>query len=608
MRNRSTVSNGLFVSILSVVFAFILFWSHSAHAQWADQTLALHLGWNAVFLEVDPLDRSPQAVFEGLPVESVWMWNPPSSTVQFIQNPSQLVPKDPEWLVWFPPDNPETKMLTSLYAILGGRPYLIKIRGTGDAALTVTGKPGIPNIRWKPDSFNFVGFHLKPGQEPAFGNFFAPSAAHGRGQPKAYRLNSSGDWEAALPTDSMQAGAGYWVHCKTASDYTGPLSVKPPTSEGVDFDAMIVKQTILIQNLSAIPATVSVTQIPSSPNGPAVTGMVPLSRWVPPPVDTAGWNSFDAPIQLSFAAGEKSELNLAIRRTALSGPGVYQSLLEIGNNAGMRILVPVSTGKKTVTSGGRDVRTEEPTDGPPNRTGLWVGFAEINKVNQPAVDGDDGNATKPTASEFAFRLMVHVADDGSVKLLREVIQLWKPPVEDASGNITEPGRVVLITDSSLLNSSDYTGTGVRDGRSVGRRISSAVFGFNTCSGDPVKCLPQLAMSGAFAVDGSLTASHTTSADDPLNPYKHKYHPDHDNLDQDFKNPRMEAYNITRAITLTFTLNDPTNLNLSTPGWGDTAMGGIYKEQITGLHRKPLFAEGNFRLTRVSDVGVLNDGK
>ena len=129
-------------------------------------------------------------------------------------------------------------------------------------------------------------------------------------------------------------------------------------------------------------------------------------------------------------------------------------------------------------------------------------------------------------------------------MLREVYQLWKSEILDDQGEVVEEGRQVLITDNSLLDDPEYTGVGIRDGRLAGRRISTAVYSFD----NPLDCV------GVFDLENELTASYTIGYDDPLNPYKHKFHPDHDNLDRDFQDPREEAYEISRSITMTFTEN------------------------------------------------------
>jgi hypothetical protein len=92
-----------------------------------------------------------------------------------------------------------------------------------------------------------------------------------------------------------------------------------------------------------------------------------------------------------------------------------------------------------------------------------------------------------------------------------------------------------------------------------------------------------------------------------NPFKHKFHPDHDNLNElgfPITNPViMEVYTVTRDMTFTFSPTDP--LVGGPPGWGTTIMGGTFTETLSGLHKNPIYVSGLFRLAKVSDVGELN---
>ena len=141
----------------------------------------------------------------------------------------------------------------------------------------------------------------------------------------------------------------------------------------------------------------------------------------------------------------------------------------------------------------------------------------------------------------------------------------------------EQGGFVLITDDALIEK--YSNSAIRGGKEVGRRISSVVFP------GPVE------MGGTFEVGSTVTGISTIGYDDPLNPFKHKYHPDH-----------AEGYVVDRTISLTFTPVDPTGSCI--PGWGDRIMGGTYREEIAGLHKATLQVEGIFRLHKVSDVEEL----
>jgi hypothetical protein len=107
---------------------------------------------------------------------------------------------------------------------------------------------------------------------------------------------------------------------------------------------------------------------------------------------------------------------------------------------------------------------------------------------------------------------------------------------------------------------------------------------------------------------TLSCTVTIDYDDPQNPFKHGYHPDHDNLDERFeeKLPEgVESLTVTRQIQLQFTANDPEGLLLA--GWGDNQLGGLYRETVTGLHRSAIHSSGRFRLYRASNTPVLNNG-
>ena len=158
-------------------------------------------------------------------------------------------------------------------------------------------------------------------------------------------------------------------------------------------------------------------------------------------------------------------------------------------------------------------------------------------------------------------------------------------------------RFVLLTDDDLI--SEYEGVSLRDGEFIGRRISSPVFSFP----DPVS------MDGTFATNLELTTPLVLDYDDPLNPFVHRYHPDHDNMDDRYEmllNSGRESFTVTRMIKLDFVEEDPDGLNL--PDWGYDLVGGDYYETMKGVHRKDIHVQGQFRLNRVSDVAVLNDGR
>ncbi len=583
-------------------------------AQWTTQTIRLQPGWNAVHLTVQPGPDDCDAVLAGLPVESVWAWNPRLSTVQFIQDPNELLPGQPNWLTHLPADHP-ARAARNLFHLRGGGAYLVKLKAGASATdLNLRGRPVLRAIDWRADSFNLVGFAVAPGDAATFAGLFSGSPAHA-GKP-VYRMNDSGQWEliANPAATAVQAGKAYWVYCQGSSSFTGPLQLELEQRAGLDFGRILTEQTLRIRNTSASITTVTVRGIPSSappPGTPLLAGQVPLAYHR---IDTAqnqfGWVPLPESLQrTAIAPGQEWVLRLGPRRTAMANftpppahPGVlYQSLLEITGSAGIRLLVPVSaegltshpaTGAAAASLALQgSARSARPAASHP-RAGLWVGTAAIAKVNQPAsIPAPDSPVA--TASPFQFRLILHVDNAGKVQLLQKVLQLFKPgTLKPDSGDPTrnvvdQPGRLVLVTDDALVGR--FSGATLRDGQGVARRISSPAFAFS-------KPVPWTG-PGDFGA-GRLNCEIPLDYDDPLNPFKHRYHPEHDNQNDRFEArvpEGIESFTVTRRIEIEFTADDPDGLAIA--GWGDNQLGGIYRESITGLHSKTIYAAGTFASPR-----------
>jgi hypothetical protein len=567
-------------------------------------------GWNAVYLEVRPEPGQCDLLFQSTPfqelsnLEGVWCWNPPLSSAEFIDvppDPCSLEPGQAEWLAYFPPAYPE-HAISNLFAITGGKSYLIKLGGDQSVTWRVLGRPCLPRIDWQPRSYNLVGFHVNEGGDnPYFQHFFSTSSAHVYGdqgfiQP-AYTLNNaSGQWERIQFPGTVQVehGKAYWVYAQDPSEFTGPLTVDVEQGDGFDFDRILVEQSLNIANISESDVNIEVNHIgslsPSDPNNGSVDGDVPL-MYLSEPNDI--WTDLPASDMLAIeplGSGQTTSLQLAVDRSdsKMSYFGGYHSILEITSDEGMRLHVPVSA------------KGTDPC-------GLWVGSVAVDKVSELA--GGEPNAV-PTSTEFQFRLILHVDSNEpneNVFLLKDVIELWKETtyikdpntgnyIEDPNTGekvVHEDGRFVLLTDKSYITD-EYRPAGMRAGQVRGRRISSAAFSFDE---------PQQ-MTGTLS-ERSLSCSISIDSSDALNPFRHIYHPDHDEADPN----SGEIYEITRTIDLTFTKGDPEGLALKA-GWGDTDMGGIYRETVV-FERKPdqaIHVKGIFRLHRVSRIDALNDGK
>jgi hypothetical protein len=220
-----------------------------------------------------------------------------------------------------------------------------------------------------------------------------------------------------------------------------------------------------------------------------------------------------------------------------------------------------------------------------------------------------------TPAEFVFTMILHVDAAGSVTLLNEVTQFWRegtyaPDPENPGYQVVDQaGRYVLATRTAPQALLDEIGSTVvaaslRDGRPFARRISTAMYLLNDPDGNPHE--PLMAASGPFGAAGStLGVTLVVEDTDPHNPFHHRYHPVHGYPAEGSIPDEANDWTVMRVIDMTFTADPPEGFVL--PGWGDTECGGIYEETMTNLARDPVKVEGTFRLSRVSDVPVLNDG-
>jgi len=569
-------------------------------AQWVTQDFPLHAGWNALFLQVQPDPSDCDTLFsnELFDVESIRTFDDLYSSVQFISTTNELILKNPSWLTWFPPEV-EERFLQNLFSLEAGKAYFIKRSDDASNVIwSVQGRSLLKEVPWRPQTFNLVGFNVDPTNPPTFYDFFKASPEH-TDQP-IFRMNEQGKWVRVddPATESMRKGEAFWIQMDDFSRYQGPVRLRADQRSGLSFGRGAQEDYLHVYNDSLFPKTIQINAVPSAPPSagsaqPVLAGEVPLSYW--DSQSTVGWVPFTNRIEKTLEAGSNWIVRLAVRRADMQ-PFVpdpvdqdytYQSVLEISDDEGYS---DYRMGVQALDS--------EPQ-------GVWVGSAAITHVSQPTSLVLPTNPV-PTAVDFPFRVLLHLDTNGQVRLLNEVIQMWKEgsyrpdPQNPALQIVDDPGRDVWITDESLLP--QFTGASLRNGEAVGRRISSAVFAFD----EPAAM--SMVPSMAFGKSGTeLLVTLSMPFDHPLNPFMHRYHPDHNNQDEhgDPLPAGQESYTLTRIIKMTFTSQDPEGLALA--GWGDSQVGGIWEERIEGLRHQPIHIKGFFRLHHVSTVGVLNDG-
>lgn len=554
-----------------------------------EQVFVLHPGWNAIYLEVEPETDDLASAFAGVPVGSVWTWMPDDGTVEFIQDPAEGLVNDSGWLGYFPRPRPEA-FLTNLFFLQANRAYLVKLEGTQPVTWRVSGTPSLRPQQWIADSYNLTGLPVDPNRLPTFGAYFADRQAHE--DQAIYRLDPNGTWTPVLNpySTAIQSGEAYWIYCKGNSDFDGPLSVGVEYGDALDFGASLNDQVLIVQNLAAADTDITIRRLNSSTP-------VPLSLIITDEVTgQETWASVPTEYSMPVFAGQQLLLHFGVRRAEL-GADVADQVVEVSNGFGARRLVNI-VAKKVFPA-------EPPAKSGKTRgffkavgtpfAGLWQGQVLVNAVSEAQMGG---TSPMPAGKEFPLRYIIHVDGAGSVKLLKDVIEMWEegtqvPDTEEPDFLVVDtPGRPVLLTNEDLIPS--FTGVTMRDGIPVGIRLSTVAYDFAE---------EYLDMNGSVGLTGSLDVVITMEANFPTNPFLSRYHPDHNNLDEQYLNFKPEAYEVTRRILFVFSETDPTEEN--PPDWGDSTLGGTYFEEITGVHRNTIYVGGTFRLQRVSGVTELN---
>jgi hypothetical protein len=553
-------------------FALLLFCLGGYQAGAATQTITLQPGWNAVWLTVDPTQPDPKDVFGSVPVTQVWCWFPTESPVEFIDNPASGLQNVDGWRCYLPPTAPDA-ILSNLAAVQGHRPYLIKLGGANNATLTIKGTTEFKPLKWRADSYNLVGFHVDPVLGGgATGAFFANADAH-RQQSK-HRLAASGEWTPMADSTPIRAGEAYWIFSKGPSHFDGPLDV---LVDGGDFDfgALTQLKRVTLTNVSPFTNTVTLRA-----NGfPIVVGTEGGG--------TTTWAAADT-VSRTLPAGGRTVVQLGVQRANLSGPAAGEITITA---PGVSFPFPASVAVNGQAPAGsladRGARAQAAPA--PTNSGLWVGSVALNKVNDV-----NNTAAGPVATpaQFNMRIIVHVDAGGQARLLKQVILMRKQEVAGALA------PYALVTNDARL--SDFTGATLKEGLPFGYRVSAIGYDF---AGN------ELVLPGTFG--SNLTGSVNVERSLTTNPMKHRYHPDHDDLDGQFRplpDPppanmtpdQEEVWKITRALQLNFdaapSSDNPADADVRT---------GAYRETIAGLHKQALVVEGTFTLRRISPLAELN---
>lgn len=563
-----------------------LFLALNFHAAAAERTQSITLapGWNAVWLEVEPRDANglaqrPEVVFAGTPeVVTVARFLPARGKFEFISDPAVENLGADFWLKW------RRNTLVggnTLAGIEGNAAYLIENAAVTPVTVTLTGEVAFHRYEWVPDSYNLFGVPVG-ATPPTFRGFFGVAGEHPLN--RIYQL-VAGKWTPVGADARLRANAAYWVFSDGGSAFQGPLPVLPGAVDGaLEFGADLTTAELSAANLTANPATLRLERL--TDGGLALTDATSAGAIVNYDITTAGNGS--GPL----ASRETATVRLALARPA--APGSYENLYRVsatladGSSYFQYLPARASVGGPATGVAGDA------------RPGLWVGDVVLTQATSMVVGKSDlapGTVPRLEAVRrpMRYRVILHVATDGGVKLLEHATIMRKVRVSE---NLPEE-RVVVVNDAAIPG---LVGIEKRGGKLVGKRFDTAGYDLPRTVAVPESAdanpdydpslLPQtyltsVALDGSLAPGGVVTTPTGGLVMDPwhrTNPYRHVFNPEH-----------RKGFRITR--TMRFEVGD-------SPAVGE--LQGVFEETVQGLTKpgNTHVARGKFFLRRVSEATEL----
>ena len=554
----------------------------TAQGQWSTQTVQLSNGWNGVYLRVEPEDARCDAVFSNWPVAHVSLYSMESALASFLASPDEPLDMAADYLTWRPglPAG-----ANALNAVAAGHAYLMY--ATQACTRALTGRPAVPRLEWVPgirgtNVYNLMGFCHSPTS--TFGTYLS-GAGFDSAKLSVYRVGGTnpagpafyalGGFSGSVATAPLESGRAYFIACGKRSSFAGPLRVFPAGTGGIRFTADGSREFLRLVNEHGAPLTVTLTLTNSAA---APGGELPLK---PPTLYfdyLRGWVSLTSGVQKTLQAGEEWALPLAVDQTGLAADQTYGGLLICADSAGGRVEIPLAAeyGAPSAT------RALWPA-------GLWVGKARLDRVSQVQGDGTVVPGVQ-AGGTMEFRLILHVDQSNRCRLLQRAI---------VAGTTNADGS---WSATLYRKETNVPAGGAR------ARISSVVFGEKN----------DVVWDESYGGFGNrLRFRWVIATNDPVNPFRHPYHPAHDGLQADFATALPSGDNPQNYVGATkpelFSVSNTISLAWSTNGavggsalWNaeETAQGTV-DFQVEGLRREgALLMQGDFDLRRISQIGSL----
>ena len=530
-------------------------------AQWVTQTIKLGPGFNPVYLQVTPGDPSCASVFGDIPaIREVWLYNRYTQVATFVTNATQSTLGQDHWLTWFQAGGTKS-FLSTLGQVRGGQSYLIKLAtNAAPLTLTVKGLPQPPRSDWIPNDVVLAGFPISEIDRVTFHQFLldSPQVASSAGQDSAvFSVNPQTAFESQIrnpETTKIQPGRAYWAYLQGHTHNPYPFeAVGPGDNNSVQFlqdnpiSAIRLNNTI---TTSSQTLHLQLLESEAPPAGqPRKAGILPTAALIPAADGSYRVQNLANGVDIVLAPGESRQIRLGMILRALTPTrdtnSTYQALLEVTEKThGYRQLVPLAgevagsrffarnrsllafAGNKSPKPAGQDSTTAVSTSA--LSAGLWVGTLTLNGVNLPgfssASNPDSSQSQVAPASPLSTRVMIHVDSNGVSRLVQQVI----------FASVSDGTNVATRMYSQLTN--------LPAGASFKSRVSAPSW----------PAAAPTPMLGSFGTN--LSATVTVPFNDKVNPFVHRYHPDHNNLAEDFKTPLVagqESFDINRQVSFYF---------------------------------------------------------
>ena len=562
------------MKFLLIPLCAFLMTAANVQAQWVDKTYTLAAGWNGVWLAGDATYTTVADLFsKNAAVTEVWRWNPDPDKTAYTTTPSTPSTNSEEWTVW-KSDHTEQ----ALTQMIGNSSYLIRCSTATSMTIRQLAIP--PAATWLISGANFLGFPAVSGT-PTMSGYLAsyPSASTTVLAPGAQiykyiggELSSANPMLVSAGSEKMDPNKAYWFQIATVGNFTAPVEYELPNSGGLAFGRSLTAITAGVTNrsTSSMTLTVSVEDSMPAPSGQTlVNGPVPLTRRI----FNSTTNSYTetpitGPFTVTVAASGRLNLDFGVNRAGMTDSSLhYASILRIKDSGNLTdVRLPVSAQATTPA-------------------GLWYAQAKVTNV-QNAKDPSSGSTT---SQPFPLVFLMHMDSSNVARLLSQAFV----------GKLTTSGNPlgIALKESQILG---YTQSDVKPQRYVAPQLPL----FLSIPRD----------FGTFATGSTTQWTVNVPFDDATNPFVHTYHPDHDNLDTDFKTSLksgVESYTITRTCGFTFTGSPPDGSTVA--GWGTTVLGGTYTETLTGLGgttpkttggSKSLTVSGTFAMRRISEISEI----